>query len=738
MKKGRIWQILLVACLLACSLTLAGCEGDDGDDGAPGPPGEPGEPAPAATTNESCTVCHEVGSLAGMDLGHELDGYPTPETVTIDNVVFNNNDGSDIRVTFKLEEGAVLPDGDVKVAVTKLVPETPNELNWNWVPYFTSIESNTNDKGELKPGAKDGEPVLNEALQASSLTLMTSDKYAELVTEGDAPDAGTYLILDDSVDGEYTFTLNLKNITTPTGEAVSFDSDKTHRIGIYYYTGHDFPIGGGDTDFVPDTIINGGGDLAAAKDAVTNTKNVATIESCNECHGLLQGHGGDRFTVRNCVLCHNPSTTDANSGLSMDMSQMIHAIHAGEELNQDYTIWGYRESAHNYNEVLYPEELTNCKKCHTADDEATPDGDNWKNVATRSACMGCHDSESAVAHMDEEYAKDGNQFCISCHGSSTAWYGIEPAHTFDPAAENQAEFDVTIEMTAPGDDRTYYIEGEEPVVTVTLKAADGVTFDAYTAAPDEPGDRDGILNSADLTVYGPRSYADEVLGGGGSLLLPSEDAQVLTDSEGFKYKLAPIPADMKAGTYMVHFEGGDYGVVEDADGNLLSYQTHSTAVATFQVGTATEQDKVAGDCMPCHGETRIHVEGAHPHNSAYDTDECLACHNYSGGYGTPLLRRVHAVHSASGLGADGHGRAWNGAEVEDEGEIIVSKDITYPQDVAHCETCHTTDTFKISQSSLSCVGCHGGNNDDNIEGNADDFAGDATINHMIQNGGDEL
>lgn len=693
MEKGRIWHMLLVACLLACSLTLAGCEGDDGSRGAAGPAGpagpegpageqgEPGEPAPAVTTEESCAVCHDEGSIAGMELGHDFDEYPTPETVTIDDVTFPAE--GPMTVTFSVEDAngdpkASLPTGDVKIAVTKLVPGTGNE--YNWVPYFTTTESDTNDDGELKPGADDGTPVLTEALQASSEECV----FSETATEG-----------------QYTC-----EVTFP--EDATFEPELTHRVAIYYYTGHDFPIGDGDTDFVPQTIIEGG-DLTAAEDAVANTKNVATIDSCNECHGLLQGHGGDRFTVRNCVLCHNPSTTDVNSGLSVDMSQMIHAIHAGEHLNQDYTIWGYRESAHNYNEVLYPERLTNCVKCHTAeadDPNATEDGDNWKDVATRSACMGCHDSESAVDHMDAEYASNGNQFCISCHGSSTAWYGIEPAHTFDPAPENQAEFDVTIEMTEPANG-THYVEGEEPVVTVTLAAADGGPAADYTAAEDEAGDRDGILNSADLTVYGPRAYADEVLGGGASLLTPSEDAQVLTDSDGFKYQLAPIPADMEAGTYMVHFEGGDYGPVSDTD-----YQTHSTAVVTFQVGTATEEPKVSGDCTVCHGDTRIHVEGAHPHNSEYNTDECLACHNYSGGYATPLLRRVHAVHSASELGADGHDRTW--------------ESITYPQAVNHCQSCHSSDkdTYQTYQSTLVCVGCHGDE--------------DGTIPHMIQNGGDEL
>ena len=39
---------------------------------------------------------------------------------------------------------------------------------------------------------------------------------------------------------------------------------------------------------------------------------------------------------------------------------MIHRIHTGEELTQDYTIYGYGGTPYNFNEVLYPGDRRNC------------------------------------------------------------------------------------------------------------------------------------------------------------------------------------------------------------------------------------------------------------------------------------------------------------------------------------------------------------------------------------------
>ncbi len=199
---------------------------------------------------------------------------------------------------------------------------------------------------------------------------------------------------------------------------------------------------------------------------------------------------------------------------------------------------------------------------------------------------------------------------------------------------------------------------------------------------------------------------------GVDLFVGGTDSLVATDNTGFKYRLLTIPAGMKAGTYMVFFEGADYGGISDNN-----YKTSSTATITFQIGTVTEEKKVAGDgCLNCHGDTRMHLEGRHAHNVPFDTDSCLACHDQSGNYGIPIANRVHAVHSANTFGdlytinpARGT-RDW--------------EHITYPQNVERCVTCHnsTNTSFKTNPIGLACAGCHV--EEDNL-----------LLDHMRQNGG---
>ena len=68
-----------------------------------------------------------------------------------------------------------------------------------------------------------------------------------------------------------------------------------------------------------------------------------------------------------------------------DMPLMIHKIHMGEYLSEDYTIVGYRQSVHNYNDVVYPAPINECEACHTG---GIPTG-NFPMVSTPSAALVC-------------------------------------------------------------------------------------------------------------------------------------------------------------------------------------------------------------------------------------------------------------------------------------------------------------------------------------------------------------
>jgi OmcA/MtrC family decaheme c-type cytochrome len=127
------------------------------------------------------------------------------------------------------------------------------------------------------------------------------------------------------------------------------------------------------------------------------TRVMSDVASCNGCHDRLAVHGGGRVDVQYCVMCHNPGTTDANSGHVLTMQTMIHKIHAGRLLasqvdagGENYVIWGFGASRHDYSHVGFPQDLRNCTVCHTAANPNTPQGDNWKTRPSKESCLTCH------------------------------------------------------------------------------------------------------------------------------------------------------------------------------------------------------------------------------------------------------------------------------------------------------------------------------------------------------------
>ena len=170
------------------------------------------------------------------------------------------------------------------------------------------------------------------------------------------------------------------------------------------------------------------------------------------------------------------------------------------------------------------------------------------------------------------------------------------------------------------------------------------------------------------------------------------DAQVTTDSDGLKYLLMDNIGDLEPGTYMVRFEGRDYGAVSGSD-----YVTASSAVFT-----ATEEPKLSGEaCTNCHGATVMHLQGSYAHYQPFNTDGCLACHDKSGNHADYIGNRAHAVHSASATGdlalSGGLPRNWS--------------EVTFPQDVNNCTICHTDTAVDTpvwrNPNEVVCGGCHG-------------------------------
>ena len=136
---------------------------------------------------------------------------------------------------------------------------------------------------------------------------------------------------------------------------------------------------GGADIAVQESTINPIKYVALDGGTATPRRTVVTTAQCNQCHDTLSLHGGQRNTTEECVICHNPKESDvarrpANAGQpeSISFQRMVHRIHTGEELTQEYSIFGFGGTAISFNEVLYPGDRTTCTKCHTANSYKLP------------------------------------------------------------------------------------------------------------------------------------------------------------------------------------------------------------------------------------------------------------------------------------------------------------------------------------------------------------------------------
>jgi hypothetical protein len=190
-----------------------------------------------------------------------------------------------------------------------------------------------------------------------------------------------------------------------------------------------------------------------------------------------------------------------------------------------------------------------------------------------------------------------------------------------------------------------------------------------------------------------------------------DDPKAAWSTGAMTYTLDPVD-DLQPGTYVASVEIADIGRIDGSN-----YKTPSVAKTTFQVGTADEEPAVARDCGSCHQgpDGRGFILDFPRHYKIFDNtavDQCGACHDYQSGHadgawygGQPISKRVHAVHFGSSLNFPNTTVNYNADPMTGR-----SWDITYPQDVRHCESCHPSDTssgtWATEPARLPCSGCH--------------------------------
>lgn len=194
-------------------------------------------------------------------------------------------------------------------------------------------------------------------------------------------------------------------------------------------------------------------------------RTVVALTNCNNCHAFLEVHGNLRNNTEYCVLCHNPSNTDASTRATstnaadkgappqgVNFAMMIHKIHTGANLkavyNQDYVVVGFGGSRTSFGAtfasvpsaipntgVRFPamgptgavRDTAECYVCHVNGSEAVlpvgknpvtdPEGLLNPAPTTTSACTACHLNQSAFAHASVNTDAKFGESCDVCHGT---------------------------------------------------------------------------------------------------------------------------------------------------------------------------------------------------------------------------------------------------------------------------------------------------------------------------------
>lgn len=339
-------------------------------------------------------------------------------------------------------------------------PQNPDTLITGDAIHITGV---TNTSAGQKPvvafTVKDtlGNPLAMSALEDLSFTMAgpTIDYGytsfgSDVTTPGIVTEDGTVATCDASSNCTYTFLYAIPAKSTGT-YAVAVESERLENI----------LAGTTSTQQVESGTANQVVYFSVDGSAVANRRTVVQKANCNRCHVNLQGHGARRNDPEYCILCHNPSLTDAATramstkpadlnapALGLDFDFMVHRIHTGVNLAAMGA--SYLEISHNgrevsFNGILYPAMspagaatyTQNCAICHVNSSEQNlPTGLNqvtspqyWFTPvgAVSAACSGCHASKAEAVHFLSNTDSLGES-CSVCHAAG-AQYAVDAVHT---------------------------------------------------------------------------------------------------------------------------------------------------------------------------------------------------------------------------------------------------------------------------------------------------------------------
>tara|TARA_R110001599_G_scaffold145321_2_gene327728 strand:+ start:22330 stop:24645 length:2316 start_codon:yes stop_codon:yes gene_type:complete len=672
---------------------LVACGGGGGGNSAPGVepgppppdqpiPPEPIPPAPAPTPYAEAEV---------------LNAFITDVSMNADNqavVDFQLSDGSNVAIID-------LELANLRFVLAKLDPSPQGNLTGNWQSYINSV-----NEPEVGPGT---EPALEA----------TYEREGVLTNHGDG--TYTYQFVTSLTD----LPQNVLDQADAEGLDLSYEPDLTHRVVIQFDGSQGWA--NPNYDWVPAT---------GATDGIF-TRDIAATANCNRCHDPLALHGGNRREVKYCDVCHNPGSTDPNSGNTVDLKVMAHKIHMGANLpsvqaGEPYYIIGFRNSVNDYSDVHFPQDIRNCVNCHagsaTGEDLTFPDGsdyaltlssqgDNWSQYPSQAACGSCHDDLDFSTHAGGQ-TDDTN--CASCHSQGGIAGSIQSSHQIltNEVRQRFAAEIMAVTQTMPGEfpqvqykvfdptnGNTAYDLMSDPVWTAgggASRLAIDLAWDTtdYTNSGNEQQEASAVsLNALTGTPVGDGSY------------LITSPVAIPDGSER--------PFIAANGSGVAGLEGHpavNIGSAQEPDQQPISL---TNVNAFFSINEPDGQavprrsSVELDNCLGCHQTLSLHGN-----NRTDNVQVCVACHNprntdrevreelaAAGRVPPPtdgkseesidFKTMVHGIHAA--------GMRENPLQIVGFGGFSVhvynEEEVQYPGRLSNCVSCHTDSGFTLPLSS---------------------------------------
>ena len=415
------------------------------------------------STDGACFLCHGSGSASSKAV------HVTSETTEHNPSVIGNS----VNFSYQLNRVTVNGSNQAVVDFTILKNEHPNDV--------TSIALALDLSGPYPPEGFTGGPSF---LLAYALPQEGIEAPADFNNLGRVGGAALSVPLADVVGSltagasEGSYVVTLTTAPFPAGatlRTVALQGAFT-QSAVRNEAGATFPL----SRPTPAVLMTVEGDEPR--------RMIADVNGCLSCHETLEFH--DRNSMNNvqvCVMCHNPNLSSSGRTIdpladiapevtaavgadplsypetSVNFKDLIHGLHAGDKRLTDYHLVSNQTSAgltgvySSWQNMTFPGNLANCQKCHLegtfelsesvdllASTQVTTDGINATTAdvlaaratlpnatdkvisSAAAACIACHDSALARAHIRQNGARvnadrstlgEDIETCALCHGA---------------------------------------------------------------------------------------------------------------------------------------------------------------------------------------------------------------------------------------------------------------------------------------------------------------------------------